>query len=98
MDYYIDFQYLPKGAARPLDQGEVVNIQASSEGTFAMLPNVGDYVHIDNSTDKGERAGFSGKVRSRVYHYLRVAEDHVNVAAVIVVEETDDDWSKLEKH
>lgn len=49
--YGIDYQYLPKGSARPLDDGEIVGIQATSESGQVILPNVGDYVHIDNSVD-----------------------------------------------
>lgn len=97
MKYFIDYQYLPKGAARPLDDGEAVGIEATDQGGFALLPNVGDYVHIDNSTDGGKRTAFSGKVRSRLFNYLRASDADVNCIVNIVVEETDDDWGLLIK-
>lgn len=96
MKYTIDYQYLAKGALRPTDDGEIVGIQATDTTGTVILPNVGDYVHIDNSADGGERSDFSGRVRSRAFLYTRSGDDifcHVNV----VVEETDDDWGKLIK-
>lgn len=96
MKYGIDFQHLPKGSARPSDDGEIVGIEATDESGVVLLPNVGDYVHIDNSADGGERSSFSGKVRSRLFRYIRTPDDvfcYVN----IVVEEDGDDWGKLIK-
>ena len=96
MKYGIDFQYLPKGSSRPIDDGEIVGIEATDESGVVLLPNVGDYVQIDNSADGGERSSISGKVRSRLFRYIRTTNDvfcHVN----IVVEEDSDDWGKLVK-
>jgi hypothetical protein len=70
MKYYIDYQFLPKDAARPIDNGEVVGIEASDASGMVVLPNVGDYVQVDNSAGTGQRSSFSGKVRSRLYRYL----------------------------
>ncbi len=75
MKYSIDYQYLSKGSSRPSDDGEVVGIQADDSSGVVLLPNVGDYVHIDNSTDGGQRAAFSGKVKSKLFNYIRVSED-----------------------
>jgi len=96
MNYYVDYQYLPKGASRPIDNGEVVPLDITAGGDPSLLPNVGDYVHIDNSLFKGARVGFSGKVRSRYFRYL-CAEDLANCAVTIVVEQTDDDFGALVK-
>ena len=96
MKYGIDYQYLPKGAGRPIDDGEIVGIHATDESGVVVLPNVGDYVSIDNSVDGGKRSAFAGKVRSRLFNYIRTPDDvfcHLN----IVVEEDDDDWGKLIK-
>lgn len=96
MKYGIDYQYLPKGSHRPLDDGEIVGVEATDQSGTALLPNVGDYVQIDNSADGGKRSNFSGKVRSRLFRYTRTPSEifcHVN----IVVEETDDDWGRLVK-
>ena len=76
--------------------GEIVGIQFDASEGSALVPNVGDYVHIDNSADGGERSSFSGKVRSRLFTYIRTPVDmycHVN----IVVEKNDDDWGLLIK-
>ncbi len=96
MRYSVEYQYMPKGATRPSDDGEVVGIQATDQTGTVILPNVGDYVHIDNSADGVGRSSFDGKVRSRLFTYIRSQNDifcHVN----IVVEETDDDMGQLIK-
>jgi hypothetical protein len=96
MRYSVEYQYMSKGAARPSDDGEVVGIQATDQTGTVILPNVGDYVHIDNSADGVGRASFHGKVCSRLFTYIRSPKDvfcHVNM----VVEETDDDMGKLIK-
>ena len=95
MQYNIDYKYLPKGAERPIDDGEIVGINATDKSGVVILPNVGDYVHIDNSIN-GERSSFSGKVRSRLFTYIR-GRDEVVCSVTIVVEETDDDWGMLDK-
>lgn len=96
MKYGIDFQHLAKGAARPSDDGEVVGIEATDETGTVVIPSVGDYVRIDNSADGGERVGFSGKVRSRLFNYIRTPGE-VYCSVNIVVEDTDEDWGKLIK-
>jgi hypothetical protein len=96
MKYGIDYQYLPLGAQRPLDDGEIVGIEATDATGTVILPNVGDYVSIDNSTDGGTRSNFSGKVKSRLFRYIRVP-DEIFCQVNIIVEETKDDWGKLIK-
>lgn len=96
MKYGIDFQHMAKGAARPSDDGQVVGIEATDETGTVVIPDVGDYVHIDNSMDKEGRSSFSGKVRSRLFRYIRASDD-VYCQVNIVVEDTDDDWGKLIK-
>ena len=93
MKYGMDFQYLPKGAGRPLDDGEVVPIETDEDG-FALIPNVGDFVQIDASTIDGN--GFSGRVKSRLFSYIRTPGNDY-CAVNVVVEETDDDWGMLIK-
>jgi hypothetical protein len=95
--YRIDYQYLPKGSSRPQADGKVVGIEATSDSGQTILPNVGDHVHIDNSMDGGERMMFTGKVRSRLFSYIRVSDGEIFCNVNIVVEETDDDWGKLIK-
>jgi hypothetical protein len=75
MRYSIDYQFLAKGASRPTDDGEIVGIEAIDSTGTVILPDVGDYVHIDNSIDGGERSSFSGKVRSRLFTYIRSRDD-----------------------
>ena len=97
MKYIIDYQYMPAGNSRPQDEGEVITIEAQdSSGDTVLIPNVGDYVLIDNSQDGGERANFSGKVRSRYFRYIRSSDD-VCCLINIVVEETEDDFGALVK-
>jgi len=97
MQYNIDYQFLPKGAKRPVDDGEIVGIEATDKSGVVVLPNVGDYVHIDNSIDGDKRSSFSGKVLSRLFNYTRTGDSKVYCFVNIVVEEVDDDWGKLIK-
>jgi hypothetical protein len=91
MKYYLDYQQIDKGALRPKDEGTTIEIDIQQDG-HAILPNVGDYVSIDNSGT--DMANVSGKVRSRLFRYTGQPQTcHIN----IVVEETDDNWGKLVK-
>lgn len=96
MKYSIDYQYLRNDATRPSDDGEVVGIQATDASGVVVLPNVGDYVSIDNSMDGGERVHFEGKVKSRLFRYIRTQDD-IHCIVNIVVVETNDDWGLLIK-
>ena len=50
-----------EGAKRPSDdEGATVRVEVSSEGGFALLPTVGDFVPIDNSST--DMAGVNGRV------------------------------------
>ena len=93
MKYLVDYQYLPKGAARPLDDGEVVSIETDDTG-YALVPNVGDFVQVDASTIDGN--SFHGRVKSRLFSYI-LTPPQKTCAVNIVVEETDDDWGMLIK-
>ncbi|KMI31910.1 hypothetical protein JQ771_26820 [Klebsiella quasipneumoniae subsp. similipneumoniae] len=90
-----DFQYLRKGQQRPDDDGEVVACN-SNDNPLLILPNVGDYISI---TNKGGRAQFDGKVKTRLFSYVRIDDDHVHCSICIVVEEVDMDkiWGTLIK-
>lgn len=94
--YFIDYQHLPAGHERPIDDGEIVGIKATDENGIVVLPNVGDIVSIDNSADHGERADFSGRVRSRYFSYVRCGDD-VHCIVNIVIEDADIDYGKLVK-
>lgn len=96
MKFSVNYQHLPKGAARPIDDGTIIELEFDSSASGAVvLPNVGDYVQIDNSA-QGERSSFSGKVRSRLFTHINTTQTeycHVN----IIVEDDDDDWGLLIK-
>ncbi len=92
MKISIDYQYAPGPGQRPYDDGETVGIKLEDAGgSFAVIPNVGDYVQI--TAIKDGDPSFSGKVRSRYFIYIGQMQCHVN----IVVEETGDDWGLLIK-
>ncbi|WP_072929457.1 hypothetical protein [Nissabacter archeti] len=91
--YSYDYQYLPKGHKRPLDDGDVVGCK-SDDNPLVVLPNVGDFVNIDNRLT---RTSFYGRVKSKLFYYVRISDDHVHCSINIVVEETDDDWGALIK-
>ncbi len=94
--YYVDYQYLPKDSFRPQDEGEVVGIEVSSNSGLVILPNVGDYVNI-SETPQNERAFFNGKVKSRLFSYVRINNNLTHCNVNIVVEETNDNWGMLIK-
>lgn len=92
--YSYDFQYLPKGAQRPLDDGDIVGC-SSEDNSLLMIPNVGDYVDITVNKD---RETFGGRVKTRLFRFTRISEDHVICNINIVVEEVDDSvWGTLVK-
>lgn len=95
MKTYIDYQYLPKGGGRPIDDGKIVGIETGEISGTVVIPNVGDFVSIQNAEGEEYRT-FSGKVRSRLFNYfMRKGETVCGIN--IVVEETDDDWGMLIK-
>jgi len=59
------------------------------ETQFALIPTVGDYVEIEGETDF-RNIPLRGRVRSRHFRY-QLGYCYIT----IVVEETDDDWSKV---
>jgi len=96
MKYYIDYQYLPKGKSRPIDDGQWVNISSDNENIKDFIPNVGDFVSIDGSFK--DRNAFHGKVKSRLFRYILHEDNNLSACMInIVVEETNDDWGLLVK-
>jgi len=91
--YGYDYQYLPKGHARPIDDGDIVSC-SSEDNPLLILPNVGDYINIMN--DK-TRSSFVGIVKTKYFNYIRISDDHVHCAINIVVEEDDIDLGTLIK-
>jgi hypothetical protein len=89
MKYFVSFQFLPKGADRPIDHLSASDFE--TDGT-ALIPNVGDYVQIIRVAT-AEAPSFDGKVRSRLFRYFERESCGVN----IVVAQDEDDWGKLIK-
>ena len=85
------------GDARPTDEGIVVGIEVTDRSGVVVLPNVGDFVQIDNSMQQPRDASFSGRVRSRVFRYIGRNDSNVKCTVNIVLRETDDDWGPLQK-
>jgi hypothetical protein len=87
--YGIDYRYLPKGGATPVDNTQPVDVEVDQD-QFALIPNVGDYVDFPGDDPGMRNVPLKGKVRSRLFRYV------MNYCYVtIVVEDTDDDWAKL---
>jgi hypothetical protein len=97
LKYSIDYQYMPKGSDRPSDDGEVVPIEATDKSGTVIIPNVGDFVHIDTFDQNDPRTKFSGRVRSRLFSYFRHSNKDTFCHVNIVVEQTDDNWDELLK-
>jgi hypothetical protein len=96
MAYGLNYQYFPKDSpnGRPLDNGSALLDHPVNAEELVLLPNVGDYVQIDNSVRGGE--SFSGKVRSKLFRYI-VTDNKQWCQINIVVQEDDDDWGLLIK-
>ncbi|MCL6684034.1 hypothetical protein [Sphingomonas alba] len=93
MKYSMDFQYMPRGHDRPLDDGEIVGLSVD-QSQFALIPAVGDYVQLEPMTSDADHARFSGRVKSRLFRYF--GNEHCGIN--IVIEETDDAvWGGLIK-
>ena len=91
MKYGIDYRFLPKGAAKPVDNTTMarpVDVEVD-ETKFTLMPAVGDYVDIPGETDL-RNVPVLGKVKSRYFRYV-LGYCYVT----IVVEETDDDLSRI---
>jgi hypothetical protein len=93
MQYLIEYQYMPKGADRPIDEGRAVDISLTDEGGFVLLPIAGDFVSIENPEGKG--ANFAGRVRTRAFYYVRSSDDSLSCVVNVVVQETDDEWDEV---
>lgn len=93
--YGVDYQYLRKGAARPDDDGVIVDL-SSEDNPLLLLPAVGDYVQITGQDEI--YSSFSGQVKSKLFRYVRVQGHIVHCGINIVVEEADDNiWGQLIK-
>ncbi len=91
MKYGIDYRYRAKGAAKSVDNTtmqQAVDVEVD-ETQFALIPLVGDYVDLPGENDF-RHVAIKGKVASRLFHY-KLGYCYV----IIMVEETDDDWSKI---
>lgn len=89
MKYGIDYRLLKKGATKPVDNTTMarpVDVEVD-ETQFTLIPNVGDYVHMDGENDM-RNVPIHGKVRSRCFRYV-LGYCYVTV----VVEEADVDWA-----
>ncbi|WP_054075848.1 hypothetical protein [Comamonas testosteroni] len=89
-----DFQYLPKGADRPIDDGEIVAVEAGKADGAIIAPAVGDFIQLVGAKEPHRQ--FDGIVKSRLFRYVIVGEEvycHIN----IVVEEADVNWGLLIK-
>lgn len=94
MKYSIDYQQLHKGHQRPSDDGDVVGVEFESESGFALIPNVGDVVHVPAMEG---HVSVKGVVKTRLFSYTRVGEK-LYCGINIVVEERDDiNWGALIK-
>ena len=95
MKYYVEFQPLPKGAKRPLDDGQS-SAAHSFEGPegIALLPNIGDHVHLTKTQARRDFASFSGRVKSRLFVYVGNESCAINI---VVEEVPDSDFAALVK-
>lgn len=96
MRYYFNYQYLPKGADRPVDAGSAIHISDEKAEKPPSLPAVGDYVEINPVGVDKKR--FQGRVKSRLFRYSvdDGTDPDLHVCRVnIVLEEDDMAWHQL---
>lgn len=91
MKYGIDYRILKKGADKAVDNTTMARpVDVEVDDTqFTLIPNVGDYVDLQGEHDF-RVVPVKGKVRSRMFKY-----EMGYCYVTIVVEENDDDWSKI---
>ncbi len=94
--YSIEYQESKAEGLRPIDDGEAIGIKFEDEKGFALIPNVGDYVHIGQDPT-GQRTDFSGVVRYRSFFYQRTDNETVFCHINIVVQPSDVDTGLLIK-
>jgi hypothetical protein len=95
MRFKIEYQYRPRGSARPYDYVQEFDMQGN-EATFWPIPNVGDHVSIEREGfGKGEGGGIS-VVESRTFFYAGSANDPF-CAINIVLTDSDVDPGRLIK-
>ena len=92
MRYFVTFQELAAGAARPTDWPSSSDFETDEKG-FALLPSVGDFVDI--VTPDKDSPTYAGKVRSRLFTYFNSESCRINI--IIETGSDDDDWGKLIK-
>jgi hypothetical protein len=97
MEFNVDFQYRPKGAARPEDSpvlngnGELLNLDYQN---IALLPNIGDHVIFLRAASREKNGGYEsytqqieGVVENRLFAYL--SQDFVTVNIVVTDSEVE---------
>lgn len=89
MKYEIDYQFLPKGAAKTEEIGGINDVVLGDEGGFGIVPEVGDFVEIPRSR-MGEREIYRGKVCRRMFRHVL---GYVYVR-IIIAEVDDAEWTK----
>jgi hypothetical protein len=91
MRFKVEFQYRPKGNARPNDYVQEFDM-AGDEETFFAIPNIGDHVHIEG---EGYGKGFL-VVESRLFSYFGKPDDPYCVVNIVLTD-SDVDQGKLLK-
>jgi hypothetical protein len=86
MKHTINYLYLPKGSTHPIEDEQVVDVEADESG-FALTPDLGDHVRL-LASDGSTR--LSGRVKSRLFTYAN-SYCHIDV----VLEETDESIEEL---
>lgn len=87
MKYYVSFQEFSHKTGRPIDHPTHSDFEVDEKG-FALIPNVGDHVHIIKMN--GDGAAYEGKVRTRLFRYFGGETGTPRCGINIVVDTADD--------
>ncbi|HEV2649916.1 MAG TPA: hypothetical protein VGU69_01550 [Rhizomicrobium sp.] len=90
MKYGIDYRYLAKGAATPVDNTDPVDVEVDDD-QFGLIPNVGDYVDIPGDDPGMRNVPLKGRVRSRLFKYVM----GYCYITIVVEDAPDEDWAKI---
>ena len=86
IQYRFDYQHLPAEGSKPNAEGAIIALSIDDDKGFAIIPNVGDHVHIANGLI-GLEGYFSGIVSYRTFSYALTKDNAIRCCIDIVVQD-----------
>ncbi|WP_169338650.1 hypothetical protein [Modicisalibacter luteus] len=94
MKYTFNYQIIRRGEARPM-KGETVELREDEKTGQHLIPNVGDYVQVQQHF--GDTKPLTGRVKTRLFEYSNAIYPDRNTCHInIVLEEPEAGvWERL---